>query len=317
VVYVTHRLDEVFATADTVTILTDGCRVYSGPVARTSDAEVRRMIVGARAATGPAAGGVVAPAGRASGEPMLELSGISGRRVRDVSLTVRAGEVVAVTGLVGSGRSELGRLVYGLQHAVAGTVRRGGRPVRTITTRAMRRAGVGYSPQNRRESLLTGLDVGENLAVTSYAGLGNPAGLSRARIRRMAVEVVARMSVRPADPAGSVDALSGGNQQKVALGKWIRRPLRLLVLDEPLQGIDVGAKEEIMLAIREQAQSQGLAVLWLESDIEEVVKYADRTVVMRDGRCRAELPAGASRDQLLEAVYGRGAVVAAGGEEAR
>jgi ribose transport system ATP-binding protein len=216
---------------------------------------------------------------------------------------VTPGEIVAVTGLVGSGRSELGRLVYGLQTLTEGEVWLGGRRFDRLSPRRAKEAGVGYSPQERVQALVSGLAVGENLAVTSYAGLERLLGISRSRLRRMARQVVADLAIRPPDPDLVVDTLSGGNQQKVALGKWIRRPLRLLILDEPLQGIDVGAKEDLMRAIQARASADGLAVLWLESDIQEVGKYATRTLVMRDGRISAELRGSVTQDRLLQAVY--------------
>lgn len=314
VVYVTHRLDEVFASADTVTILRDGSQVFTSLVRDTDEATVSAVIIGRRTSTvePPSVGALPAAAPHRAGDrpaapvaapPVLELREVSGRRIQGVSLRVAPGEVIAVTGLVGSGRSELGRLIYGLQPLSGGEVRLDGRRIGRLTPRRAKEAGVGYSPQERAEALLSGLAVGENLAATSYAGLERLYGISRRRLRRMAKAVVSDLAIRPPDPDLVVDTLSGGNQQKVALGKWIRRTLRLLILDEPLQGIDVGAKEDIMRAIQLRTARDGLAVLWLESDIQEVGKYATRTLVMRDGRIAARLPGGVSQDRLLQAVY--------------
>ena len=305
IVYVTHRLDEVFAAADDVTILRDGAQVFTGAGER--DRRGRGQQVHHRTHRrheAPAIDRDETPA--RSGQPVLELRGVSGRRVRDVSMAIHPGEVVAVTGLVGSGRSELGRLVYGIEALSAGEVRLHGRRMTRLTPRHATAAGMGYSPQERGDGLAVGLPIMENLAVTSYDGLTHAVGVSVHRLQTMAKRVIQELAVAPPDPGAVVNTLSGGNQQKVSLGKWTRKNLVLLVLDEPLQGIDVGAKAEIMRAIRQRARDDGLAVLWLESDIEEVPKYADRVLVMRDGRISTELaPSDISKAGLLAAVYDR------------
>ena len=322
VVYVTHRLDEVFASADTVTILRDGSQVFTSSVHGTDESTVSDIIIGRGGSSdeGPApasgfsplriAAGAHAMVGAGTtlpGKPdaasVLELREISGRRVQGVSLRLAPGEIVAVTGLVGSGRSELGRLIYGIQPLTGGEVWLAGRRVGRLTPRRAKESGLGYSPQERSQALVSGLGVGENLAITSYSGLQHLLGVSRRRLRRMAQTVVSNLAIRPPDPDSVVDTLSGGNQQKVALGKWIRQPLRLLILDEPLQGIDVGAKEDIMRAIQARTVRDGLCVLWLESDIQEVGKYATRTFVMRDGRISTELTGEVTQARLLKAVY--------------
>ncbi|HSF27008.1 MAG TPA: sugar ABC transporter ATP-binding protein [Actinomycetes bacterium] len=305
IVYVTHRLDEVFAAADEVTILRDGAQVFTGPVSETDEAAVSRYIIGRITVSEAPAINRDETSAR-TGQPVLELRGISGRRVHDVSMAIHPGEVVAVTGLVGSGRSELGRLVYGIEALTAGEVRLHGHPMTRLTPRHASAAGMGYSPQERGDGLAVGLPIMENLAVTSYDGLTHAVGVSVHRLQAMAKRVIQELAVAPPEPGAVVNTLSGGNQQKVSLGKWTRKNLVLLVLDEPLQGIDVGAKAEIMRAIRQRAQDDGLAVLWLESDIEEVPKYADRVLVMRDGRISTELaPSDVSKAGLLAAVYDR------------
>lgn len=315
VVYVTHRLDEVFVAADAVTILRDGERVFSAAVRDTDEAAVSKVIIGHAKEGTTTVGASTGATGRRAGfaadrragaaDAVATLQNVSGRRVHDVSLRIFPGEIVAVTGLVGSGRSELGRLLYGIQPLAGGTVLLGGREMRKLSPRRCKAVGLGYSPQERGQGLVSGLGVGENLAVTSYLGLSGLWGISKHRIVRMAQGVISRLSIRPPEPDQVVDTLSGGNQQKVALGKWLRKRLSLLILDEPLQGIDVGAKSDIMGAIRTHTEQDGLAVLWMESDIQEVAKYADRTLVMRDGRLSVELPGHASKETLLAAVYDR------------
>jgi simple sugar transport system ATP-binding protein len=166
---------------------------------------------------------------------------------------------------------------------------------------------VGYTPQERRDGLLSKLTVAENLTIGSFAGLSSWYGLSARRIRRAAAEVIDLLRIKPGDPTKVIDVLSGGNQQKVGLGKWLRLPLELIVLDEPTQSIDIGAKADLMISIGERARSSGLAVLWLESDVEELVRYADRIMVMRSGSVVREFPARPFvTAEVVAACYGGG-----------
>jgi ABC-type sugar transport system ATPase subunit len=151
---------------------------------------------------------------------------------------------------------------------------------------------VGYSPQERRTGLFSNLSLGDNLTIVSFRSLTTWYGLSSRRFKQAAMRVIQTLGIVPRDPTVSIDVLSGGNQQKAGLGKWIRLRLDLMILDEPTQSIDVGAKSDLMLAIRQKAREEGLGVLWLESDIEEVVKYADRILVMSDGSITAEFSGG-------------------------
>ncbi|HEY9472305.1 MAG TPA: sugar ABC transporter ATP-binding protein [Mycobacteriales bacterium] len=301
VVYVTHRLDEVFAAADEVTVLRDGERVFTGALRDTDEESIRRLIIGRV----PTAEDVTERSPRpADTTPFVEARRLCGRRVQDVSFRVMPGEVVAVTGLIGSGRSELGRLLYGIERVTSGDVLIRGSRVARLSSRGCTRMGIGYVPQERGDGLAVSMPVADNLVVTSYEGFVRGLGISRRRIIRMARTVIDQLAVAPPDPTALASSLSGGNQQKVSLGKWTRRPISLLILDEPLQGIDVGAKADIMRAMRARAESEGLAVLWLESDVEEVAKYADRVLVMKDGRLQVTLERDEiSRGSLLTAVY--------------
>jgi ribose transport system ATP-binding protein len=309
IVYVTHRLEEIYQLADTVTVLRDGREVYAGPIGGLPIRELRSLLTGAQGErrAPPAAATRAATAARADrGGVALEVRGVSARSLRDVDLTVRAGEVVGVTGLIGSGRSELGRVVYGMQRYSAGEIRIAGRPAGAPRSRALRSARVGYTPQERRAGLLAQLSVANNLTVTSFDGARRWYGLPGQGIRRLADQVIEALRITPPDPNALVDVLSGGNQQKVALGRWTRLPLELLILDEPTQSIDIAAKADLMQSIRLRAERDGLAVLWLESDIEELVKYADRIVVMRDGRVTDEFTTRPFvTAEILAAAYGR------------
>jgi ribose transport system ATP-binding protein len=291
IVYVTHRLDEVYRLADTVTVLRDGRVAFSGPLSSLGGDDLRWFITGV-----PKAGGQPASASRpaavaARDEPIaLELTDVSSHRLKNVSLRVRRGEVLGVTGLIGSGRSELGRIVYGLQAHASGEVRIHGTPAKAHANAPRVSLGVGYIPQDRRSGLFPRLSMQDNLVITAVDRLNRWYGLSPRRLLEAARKVIRAFQIRPADPAALVGILSGGNQQKVALGKWLQLPLELLVLDEPTQAIDIGTKQDLMTTIKERARSEGLAVLWLESDIEELVRYADRIIVMNAGRVSAEFP---------------------------
>jgi len=281
IVYVTHRLDEVYKLADAVTVLRDGRAAFSGPLSTLGGDDLHKLITGVavRVNRRPAAAAM-----SAGGKAVLEVMDVSSQRLTKVNLTVQRGEVVGVTGLIGSGRSELGRIVYGLQSRTGGEVRISGKPIDLAL--ASRR--IGYIPQDRRAGLFPALSVEENITITAAERLNQWFGLSPKRVRDAALQVIRAFQIRPADPLSSVGILSGGNQQKVALGKWLQLPLDLIILDEPTQAIDIGTKQDLMTTIKERARAEGLAVLWLESDIEELVKYADRILVMSAGRTSAE-----------------------------
>jgi ribose transport system ATP-binding protein len=289
ILYITHRLEELRGFADHATVLRDGHEVYSGRFDALPFARLRELIAGLEPGTGDKPTQPTAPQPRTA-DVALRLRGVASERLRDIDLEVHAGEIVAVTGLVGSGRSELGRVVYGLQGFGEGEVAVGERAVAGPGTSKARTAlDVGYLPQERVASLLAGLSVRENVVVASFDGMSSWYGLVSRRLRDAADEMIRLLQIRPPDPDGLVDVMSGGNAQKVAVARWLRIPLSLLVLDEPTQSIDVGAKTDLMEAIRDRARATGMGVLWLESDIEELVKYADRVLVMADGRIETEL----------------------------
>ncbi len=287
IVYVTHRLDEVFRLADTVTVLRDGREVYAGPLSQLDRDDLRWLITGAAKKGQSWTGHDLGAEPAAGTDTVLELKNVCSRRLSEVSFKLRRGEILGVTGLIGSGRSELGRIVYGLQPHADGEVLVGGRPAATDPAESKARR-IGYIPQDRRSGLFPGLSVLENVTVTAADRLKEWYGLSSQRLLNATASVIRSLQIKPDDPRAAVGVLSGGNQQKVALGKWLQLPLDLLILDEPTQAIDIGAKQDLMLTIQKRARAEGLAVLWLESDIEELVRYADRIIVMSAGRISAE-----------------------------
>ncbi len=287
-IYVSHRLDEVFAMADRVSVLRDGKLVFDDSIDATDDDHLTKII------TGPAAASTAEKehARRVidrTGTPTLSFRGVCGTNVQDATFDVYPGEILAVTGLVGSGRSELGRLVYGSQRITAGAVTYLGRPLGRTTPAASIERGIGYVPQERRQSAIRDFDLADNLSLASLGKHMSGGRLSAASQRAATVQAIKDLDVRPPDPNRRLGDLSGGNQQKVVLGKWLELDLKLLVLDEPTYGVDIGARRIIMRAVLERVESQGMAVLLLDSDIDLVARYADRVLVMRRGRITAQI----------------------------
>lgn len=303
-VYVSHRLDEVFAMADRVTVLRDGRVILSCALTETSESELTAVITG-HTEDAHVVGGVSDRVSRPQrhASPILRLRSLSGPRVRNVDLDVHPGEIVAISGLIGSGRSELGRLIYGAQRHRAGSIEFDGKLVAAPSPRSSIAAGIGYVPQDRAQGGFRTFDLAQNVMIAdpkSYLRLG---ALSPSLQTAAAIETISRFHVRPAVPRRLLGELSGGNQQKILLGKWLRLPLKLLVLDEPTYGVDVGARESIMSTISSYA-SQGLAVLWLDSDIDLVARHADRVVVMQQGQIVQELCGGTlTSDRIAAASY--------------
>jgi ribose transport system ATP-binding protein len=302
-VYVSHRLDEVFRIADRMTILRDGRVVAERAVTETTPAEVVAAIVGGTPVPPPP------PAPRADREVLLSLDAVVGERVGPVSLAVQAGEVVGLVGLAGAGHSELGRTIAGALPLYGGTVQLAGEP---FVPRSVARAvehGIGFVTSNRAdEGLAMPLTVTENL-------FPNPAlhGETGLRLRRAAPEqarahdLVERFGIRPNDPGLPVEGLSGGNQQKVIIGRWLSTGARLLVLEEPTAGVDVGAKSEIY-ALLDDALTRGLGVLLISTDFEEVAAVCHRAIVFRDGRIVQEIArSGLSEQALVAAASGAAA----------
>jgi ABC-type sugar transport system ATPase subunit/ribose/xylose/arabinose/galactoside ABC-type transport system permease subunit len=290
IVYVSHRFEDIFALADEVTVLRDGRRVWSGPLADTSHADLIRHMVGREVATGPAR------TGRTFGPVRLRCQGLCAAdgSFADVTLEVRAGEVLGLYGLIGAGRSEWAQGLFGLRPLAGGEVAVDGRPVRPTGPGQMARAGLAYVPEDRlRQGLCRGLSVRANAVLASLRQLAPHFWLSRPAEVRRARAVVDQLGVRLHSLEQPAGTLSGGNQQKVVLGRWLSRGPAVLVLDEPTRGVDVGAREEIYALVRRQAD-EGRAVVFISSDLPEVMAQADRVGVFRSGRLVATLDAHAA-----------------------
>lgn len=290
VIYVSHRLEEIERLADKVTVLRDGRRIRTQNVADTTRASmVDEMLgVGAEARADRSADAVgydyhISPDKR----QILKADGLSGPRVSDVSLSVEPGEIVGVAGLAGSGRSELCRLLFGAQRPSGGRVWLGDRTMNRMTMAGAIRHGLAYIPEDRRgQACLMRMSVRENLTLLRpplRRGL-----IDRARERRLASAALDRFDIRPKDGEALVGALSGGNQQKVMLAKWFENLPSVIILDEPVQGVDVGAKAEVFEHLRHVAAG-GAAVLLVDSDFDNLSELCSRILIMRHGRLAGEL----------------------------
>ena len=301
VLFISHRLDEVFTICDTVTVMRDGAVVHDARIAdMTPDEMVKRMVGRELCALFPKQDAEV-------GDTVLSVHRLTREGVFfDVSFEVRAGEIVALAGLVGAGRSEVARAIFGIDKPDAGHVEVAGRrlpPGRPLT--AMR-AGIGFVPEDRRQQgLVMDLSVARNATMTRTGALSRLGLISGAAEERLAGEWAKRLQLkfhRMSDPAGF---LSGGNQQKVVLAKWLATEPKLLILDEPTRGIDVGTKSEVHRLMSELA-SHGLAVLMISSELPEVLGMADRVLVMHEGRLTAELSREeADEESVIRAATGQ------------
>jgi rhamnose transport system ATP-binding protein len=307
VLFISHRLEEVFALCETVTIMRDGAVVHDAATAElTPDEVVRRMVGRELSALFPKEDAAV-------GDVVLSVRRLTREGVfTDISFDVRAGEIVALAGLVGAGRSEVARAIFGIDRADAGHVEVGGLRLPGGRTVAAMRAGIGFVPEDRRQQgLVMDLSIARNATLTRMRALTR-AGLIGGRAeRRLAREWAARLQLkfhRLEDPVGT---LSGGNQQKVVLAKWLATEPKLLIVDEPTRGIDVGTKAEVHRLLSELA-GRGVAVLMISSELPEVLGMADRVLVMHEGRLTGELSrAQADEERVMRAATGQPVGVAA------
>ncbi|MFE0464202.1 sugar ABC transporter ATP-binding protein [Kitasatospora sp. NPDC058965] len=293
VAFVSHRLEELYTICDRVTVLRDGQVVHTGPLAALPRLELVSLMLGRDPGT-VRAGGSTAFAGRtrrpADGVPALRARGLTVRhRLRDVSFDVHPGEVVGLGGLLGSGRSETAKAVVGAPAGEAGSVEVGGRPLARRSPAAAIRAGVVLLAEDRKaEGIVPNLSVRENIVLAALPRLSRAGLVSRARQDEIVRLFVDRLRIKTAGPDQKVGDLSGGNQQKVLLARWLCLHPEVLLLDEPTRGIDVGAKAEVR-ALIESLAADGLGVLLISSDPQELIEGSDRVVVLKDGRVVGEL----------------------------
>ena len=301
ILYVSHRLEEVFRIGDRITVLRDGSRVDTRPVSALDQQGVVALMVGRTLES------LYEHDERAAGEEILRLEGVGSRdgRVWDVHLGVRAGEVTGIAGLVGSGRTELARLVFGADPLGTGTMTLAGVAYRPRGPREAIRQGVGLVPEERRTQGIVGvLSVRENISMAAARRISRLGLIDRRADRALAEGYKARLNIRTPDVERLIRFLSGGNQQKAVLAKWLATEARVLILDEPTRGVDVGAKAEIFEIINELAAS-GVAILMISSELEEIVGFCDRVAVMREGTVVATLERGEiERERVAQLAIG-------------
>jgi len=299
VIYISHKLDEIRQIADSVTVLRNGKKVGSRPVAGLSRPELVELIVGR-----PLEAFYPEATDTAGAEVALRADAISGAKVRDVSVSLHRGEMVGVTGLLGSGKSELGRLLFGDQAISAGSVELDGEPVELGSPADAIRRGIAMVPADRhRNGVILDHSVGENMTLLDTRRYWRR-GLQRRRERSRAIaRMMEEYDVRPRRPSRLISMLSGGNQQKAVLAKWMHRDLRVLILDEPAQGVDIGAKSQIFAQL-ERAAAAGVAVLLISEELDDLVHLCDRILVMNNGSIVAELSGESkTRNRISELVY--------------
>ena len=304
VVYISHRLEEIFTLADRVTVLRDGESIATRPVRgadgqmQLSEEELIRLMVGRPVAA------IYPPREGNPGATVLELDtvGCAATGVSGICLSVRAGEILGLAGLVGAGRTELARILFGLTPADSGRIRIEGSEVRIASPRQAVELGIAYVPEDRRRhGVILQMAIAENMTMAVHPRLFPGGVLRYGAERALALEYMESLGIKAYGPEAPGGSLSGGNQQKVALARWLATKPRLLILDEPTQGVDVGAKSEIHRIIRSLA-AQGLAVLMISSDLPEILGMSDRIAVLRGGRLVQTLAgAEASADAVMAA----------------
>ncbi|MCC5031856.1 sugar ABC transporter ATP-binding protein [Streptomyces sp. WAC 00631] len=308
VLYVSHRLDELYAVCDTVTVLRDGRRVHHGRLADLPRLELVSTMLGRELGEVRTEGLTKFSGGHhaAGARPVLEAANLTvPHKLHAVSLSIRPGEVVGLGGLLGSGRTETAKAVSGALPIRSGSIVVAGAPLRGGSTPGAIRAGVSLLPEDRKsEGIVPGLSVRENIALAVLPRLSRFGLVSEARVDSIVDTFMERLRIKASSPHQKAGELSGGNQQKVLLARWLAMNPKVLLLDEPTRGIDVGAKAEVQRLVDELA-ADGLGVLLISSDLEELIEGSDRVVVLKDGAVVGELTGeDVTEDQLMRTIAG-------------
>jgi ABC-type sugar transport system ATPase subunit len=299
-VYVSHRMPEIFRLCDTITVLRDGKHVATRAASALDEAALVQLMIGRE--LDEYLGG---QADREPGEPLLRVEKLSSPgHFEQVTFEVRAGEIVGLAGLVGAGRSEIATAVFGLDPEAQGRIEVAGEALFGGSPVAAMRAGLGLVPEDRkRQGLVAGLSALQNLTLPTLEQLSRLGWIRSGAERARAREVFARLRLQPPDLDAPVGGLSGGNQQKIVLAKWLAARCRVLMLDEPTRGVDVGAKAEIHALIRDLA-AEGAGILLISSELPELLALSTRMLVLRQGRLVGELARGADQEALMRLMAG-------------
>jgi galactofuranose transport system ATP-binding protein len=319
ILFVTHFLDQIFDISDRITILRNGELVGEYPIAELTRMELVTQMVGREIAEGgpnrarsASARLAAAEAARSEGgaeadAPFLSTEGLSRRgSVQDVSLEVRRGQALGLGGLLGSGRTEIARLLFGIDRVEHGSIKIEGKSAQTSSPLEAILHGIGFCPEDRKhEGIIGELSIRENMMLALQAKRGIFDNLSRKRQEEIATTYIKALGIKAPDAETPIAQLSGGNQQKVLLARWMATDPRMLILDEPTRGIDVAAKGEIMGQVMD-LRDKGMAVLFISSEIEEVLRYSDRIAIMRDRRKVGELEASETDERTVFKIIAEG-----------
>ena len=301
ILFVDHRMEEVFEIADRVSVLRDGRHVITAPISELTPADAIRHMVGRRLET-------LFPKEKATvGEVALEVRGLARRGVfSDVSFQVRHGEILGLAGLVGAGRTEVARVLFGIDRADAGEVLVAGKRADITSPKDAMRLGIVYVPEDRHEQgLVLDFSIAANVSLPIVQRLSRLLVVDREQERRLAADYSKQLQVRSTGVDQAASGLSGGNQQKVVIAKWLATRPTVLLLDEPTQGVDIGAKAEVHRIISQLA-AQGMAIVLISSELLEVLGMADRVVVLHEGRIAAEFGRDeASQERIMAAATGQ------------
>ena len=309
ILFVSHFIDQVFAVADRMTVLRNGKLIGEYRTEEITPVELVTRMIGKELAVLEDLGDSGPSRAEVAGAPVLLAADGLGRKggVEPFSLDIHAGEVVGLAGLLGSGRTELARLLFGADHADSGSVRIDGAVTSVRTPRAGLDHRIAFCSENRKtEGLVEELTVRENIVLALQASRGWARPLSRRRQDEIAARYIETLDIRPADPEAKVGNLSGGNQQKVLLARWLITEPRLLILDEPTRGIDIGAKTEIQRLVT-QLSGEGMAVLYISAELDEVLRLSHRVVVLRDRKVVAQRENQALTAEEIMAAMAEGA----------
>jgi ribose transport system ATP-binding protein len=300
VIYISHRLEEIFAIADRVTVFRDGKRISTRPIGELDRDEIIRMMVGRELKESIPK--QTAPAG----DVVLEARGLTrAGAFRDISFRVRRGEVVGLGGLVGAGRTEVARAIFGADPLDAGEILLDGQPVQVHSPRDAIRLGIGLVPEDRKQlGLVLGMAIRENVTLANLQAVAPGGFISPARERATTERYIHELMIRTPSGEQTVRNLSGGNQQKVVLAKWLFTDSKFLIFDEPTRGIDVGSKVEIY-QLMNALTANGVGILMISSELPELLGMSDRVLVMHEGRLAGELPrAEATQERVMQLATG-------------
>jgi ABC-type sugar transport system ATPase subunit len=302
ILYISHRLEEIFEISDRATVLRDGKLVATKPTVEVTKSDLIRMMVGRDvSALSPSTTHPQEVHLPAAGKILLEVHSLTRKgSFRDISFSIRAGEILGLTGLIGAGRSEVAQTIFGITKPDKGSIHIEGKPLPPGSVKSAIKKGVALVPEDRqRLGLILPMTIGVNLTLAALRTLTRFGICSSVKEKNLISRVMKELDVRAPDASAAAETLSGGNQQKLVIGKWLASSPRVLLLDEPTRGVDVGAKAEIYQLIR-RLSGQGMAALLISSDLPEILSMSDRILVMRGGEISGELSRGeASQEKIL------------------